>query len=65
MHIGSSQVLASRSNAGALFPRQEQFTLRNDGVVLLWITAVCTLLAVAGAVTMMKFNPDLFLMVAG
>ncbi len=65
MHIGSSQVLASHSNAGALFPRREQVTLPSDKVVLLWITAVCTLLAMVGAVTMMKFNPDLFLTVAG
>ena len=65
MHIGSSQVLASHSNAGTLFPRREQSTPASDGVVLAWITAACTLLAVAGAVTTMKFNPDLFLMMAG
>ena len=65
MHIGSSHALASSSNAGALFPRWNQVIPRGDGVVLFWITAVCTLLAVAGAVATMKFNPDLFLMLGG
>ena len=65
MHIGSSQALALHSNAGAPLFRREQFLPGSDGVVLVWITAVCTLLAVAGAVTTMKFNPDLFLMMAG
>ena len=65
MHISSFQGLASSSNAGASFLGREQLILRSDRVVLLWITAVCTLLAVAGAVTTMKLNPDLFLMMAG
>ena len=65
MHIGSSQVLAFRSNADALFPTRERLTRWSDGVVLVCITAVCTLLAVAGVVVTMEFNPDLFLMVVG
>lgn len=65
MHIGSSQALASHSNAGALFSRTERSTLQNDIVVLVCITAVCSLLAVVGVVTTMEFNPDLFLMISG
>ena len=64
MHISSFQGLGSSSNADAPF-RREQSVLRSDGVVLVWITAMCTLLALAAAVTTMKLNPDLFLMMAG
>lgn len=65
MHISNFQGLGSNSNADAPFLRREQSILRSDGVVLVWITAVCTLLAVVAAVTTMKLNPDLFLMMAG
>ena len=65
MHISSTQVLASHSNASASFPTREHRTLRSDGFVLVCITAACTLLAVAGVLITMEVNPDIFLMIAG